>query len=266
MSAVFVYIVVAVFGLLIGSFLNVVILRVPEGESIVTGGSACPKCAASIAAYDNIPVGSWLILRGRCRSCRTPISPQYPAIEASTALLFVIAVARFGYTWDAAIAGVLLAGLLALAVIDARTLRLPNPIVAVLAIVGVVLVVAAALATGATSMLLDAGISGVGALVVFVAIAEIGSLAAGRQAMGYGDVKLAGVMGLYLGAIAPRYIVVAVLAAFLTGAIAGVVQIGFAGGDRKTRIPFGVFLAVGALISVFVAEPLVGWYLGLGGF
>lgn len=254
---------VGLFGLVIGSFLNVVIARVPEGRSIVRPASACPSCGQEIKAYDNIPVLSYLILKGRCRNCGSSISVQYPLVEAGCAALWLAVYWRFGgLGWEFALSAVLLAALLALAVIDARLYRLPNPIVYTTFFVGLALVVAATAATGDWNRLRDSLICAVASFALFWAIAAVGGAAFGEDAMGFGDVKLAGVLGLYLGWLGPRYVVIGLFLGFLTGAVVGLAM--RAGGKKKRRdpIPFGVFLAIGAFLGILVAEPLADLYLG----
>ena len=265
MPVVAVYVIAVVLGLLIGSFLNVVIVRVPEGHSIVTGGSACPSCGAQIRPYDNVPVVSWLVLRGRCRDCGARISPMYPIVELAGAAIVVLCLWLFWLTWDGVMAVVLLLGLVPLAVIDARVKRLPNPIVATLAVLGIALVLVAGATTDEWRRVIEAVISGLAAFAFFVVLAEGSQLLTGRSGMGWGDVKLAGVLGLYLGWLAPRYVIIGLLLAFFSGAIVGVGLIVFGKGTRTTALPFGVYLALGALLAVIVAQPIGDWYLRVGG-
>lgn len=271
-AAVAVPIAVAVLGLLVGSFLNVVIARVPERRSIVSPPSSCPSCDTPIRPYDNIPVVSWLILRGRCRTCGTSISAQYPIVEATNALVWVALYFWFApltggavAVWDTVIAIVFSSFLLVLAVIDIHTKKLPNPIQIGLAGTGVVLVVAAAAATGDWGRALNAAIGAVVAFAVFYLIMVIGERAAKRPAFGMGDVKLSFSLGLYLGWYGTAYIVVGIFLGFVLGAVFGVILMRVGRAGRKTAIPFGNWLAVGAVLAIFVAQPIADWYLGLLG-
>lgn len=257
------YVVAGVFGLLVGSFLNVVIARVPEGESIVTPGSRCPQCGHAIRARDNVPVVSWLLLRGRCRDCGARISPRYLLVELACGGLWVLMLWRFGVTWEALLACVLVAVLLAVAAVDAATYRIPTPLVLTAGIVGAVVVLAALAATGQWRRGLDALAGGIGAGLFFEALYF---LTRGRG-IGYGDVRLAYVLGLYLGFLGPRYVVVGFFAAFVSGAVVGVVvAIAQRDGERrglKTKVPFGVFLSCGALAALMWAPAVTDWYLRL---
>ncbi len=238
---------IGVLGALIGSFLNVVIHRLPRGESLVAPGSHCPACSTPIAPYDNIPVLSWLLLRGRCRHCDAPIAARYPLVELFTALAFAAVVAVRGLDDDLALELVLVAVLVAVAAIDLDHRIVPNRIVvpaAVWAIAG-----AAVFRTGELPELLIAG----AAAFVFLLLAAL----AYPAGMGMGDVKLAGMMGLYLGlSIAP-----ALLAAFLAGSAVGIgtlVREGAAA--RKKGLPFAPFLALGGLVGLLAGPALIELY------
>jgi leader peptidase (prepilin peptidase)/N-methyltransferase len=235
------------FGGVVGSFLNVVAHRVPLGESIVSPGSRCPGCGAPVKPYDNVPVISWLVLRGRCRNCGTPISPRYPLIELLTALAFAAVVAANGFDDDLVLELPFVSLLIALAAIDFDHRLLPNKIVYPMAVYGVV-----------ATVLVDRGdlvenlAAGAGAFA-FLLIAVI----AYPRGMGMGDVKLAGAMGLYLG----LSVIPALLTAFLTGSIVGVFIIAREGAaGRKKAVPFGVFLALGGIVGVLFGPDLIDVY------
>ncbi|HEX3426759.1 MAG TPA: prepilin peptidase [Acidimicrobiales bacterium] len=248
--------VTAVLGLTFGSFLNVVIYRVPRKESVVTPRSACPNCHTAIASRDNIPVLSWLLLGGKCRTCHDPISARYPMVELATGLLFVGAGLRFGLSWSLPAFLVFLAGMLALAFTDLDHYLLPVRIVyPVLGLVALLLTVAAA-ATGHWSQLAVAAISGAVAFSAFFALNFINP-----KWMGFGDVRLAGLIGLALGWLGAGVALVGFFAAFLFGALVGVVLIATKRLERGSHIPFGVFLALGAAVAVFAGHPLVHLYL-----
>ncbi|HEU0024946.1 MAG TPA: prepilin peptidase [Thermoleophilaceae bacterium] len=237
----------AVVGAAIGSFLNVVIHRVPLGESLVKPGSRCPSCGAALAPYDNVPVVSWLILRGRCRHCAAPISPRYPVVELVTAVAFAAVVAVRGADDDLLIELPFVACLIALAAIDLDSRLLPNKIVYPMAAWGVFATVVAD-----TQDLPEHLIAGAATFAFLLAAAL-----AYPAGMGMGDVKLGGAMGIYLGlSVAP-----ALMAAFLSGTVVGLAIIAREGaGARKKAVPFGVFLALGGLVGVLVGPELIDLY------
>jgi leader peptidase (prepilin peptidase)/N-methyltransferase len=237
----------AVLGALIGSFLNVVIHRLPLGESLVSPGSHCPSCGAHVRARDNVPVLSWLVLRGRCRDCGAPISVRYPVVEALTAAAFGAVVAARGFDADLWLELPFVACLIALAGIDLDHQLLPNKIVYPTAAYGV-----AATAIVQTGDLPEHLIAGAGAFL-FLLLAVL----AYPSGMGMGDVKLGGAMGVYLG----LSILPALLAAFLTGTIFGVAVIAREGAQaRKKAVPFGIFLAIGGLVGVLAGPELIDFY------
>jgi leader peptidase (prepilin peptidase) / N-methyltransferase len=242
----------ALFGLLVGSFLNVVIYRVPRKESIVSPRSACPTCDTPIAPRDNVPILSWLYLRGRCRNCHSPISIRYPLVEAATAGLFAGVAARIGFSWTLPAYLVLAAGLLALACTDMEHLLLPKRIVyPVLGLVGALLVGAAGI-TGHWHNLLVAGISGAVWFVIFFAMNAVSP-----RALGFGDVRLAPVLGLALGWLGIRYVLLGFFAANLIGASIGMALIASKRMSRTQQVPYGVFLAVGTLLAIFAGPELL---------
>jgi leader peptidase (prepilin peptidase)/N-methyltransferase len=239
----------ALFGLLIGSFLNVVAWRLPRGESLVKPRSKCPGCDTQLKAYDNIPVFSWLVLRGRCRGCGEKISARYPVVEAITAALYVLVVAlKVDDVAQMVLGLVLVTFLVPIAVIDLDVKRIPN------ALTGPAAVLAVALGA-----LLDPGhlpeqlIAGLAAGFFFFLPALIH-----RKGMGMGDVKLVAVLGLYLG----RAVVPAIFIALILGVVvgAGIVATKGVSDGRRTKVPFGPFLAIGGLIAFFVGEGLVDSY------
>jgi leader peptidase (prepilin peptidase) / N-methyltransferase len=237
-------------GAVTGSFLSVVAHRVPRGESVVGPRSRCAGCGAQIAAYDNIPVVSWLLLRGRCRSCGERISVRYPLIEIGTGLAFAAtALVLRGEPAQLALGLVFVATLAAITLTDLELRVIPNKVLIVSALAGLAL--AAALdPSSLPERTIAAAAAGGGLFLVALAY---------PRGMGLGDVKLAAVMGLYLGrAVAP-----ALLIAFAAGAFAGLVLIARDGAAaRKRAIPFGPFLALGGLIGVLAGDQIVSWYLG----
>ena len=249
--------VCGVVGLVVGSFLNVVIYRVPRHESIVQPGSHCPSCGAPVAARDNVPVISWLVLRGRCRACRAPISPRYPAVELLTGVLFMGAGIRFGAHVEVIDYCVFFAVLVALAFIDLDTRLVPRRIVYPAAGVTAVLLTVASVVDGDYRALEDAAIGGAaafGALFVIHVVQPRG--------MGFGDVRLAGLIGLNLGWLGLAHVAVGLFLGFLFGAAIGVVVVVAGRGGRRTAVPFAPFLAAGAVVAVLWGNRLVHIWLG----
>ncbi|MGI8774003.1 MAG: prepilin peptidase [Actinomycetota bacterium] len=248
----------AVLGLIFGSFATVAAHRIPRRRSIVTGRSECPNCGRTIRAVENIPVLSWLILRGRCPGCEQPISPRYPLIELGMALLFASAAERFGYSLELLAYAAFFWVLVVLTVIDLEHRLLPNRVVLPAFVGGWIVLAAIALVDGEPSRLFGAL---VGALIFggfFFVVALI--VPAG---MGGGDVKLAFVLGTFLGYLdAPGLVLAGMFFAFFAGGVIGIVILMAKGGDRKTAVPFGPFLALGTIVAVLVGEPIVDAYLG----
>jgi leader peptidase (prepilin peptidase)/N-methyltransferase len=238
-----------VLGAIVGSFLNVVSYRLPRHESLISPASHCPKCGTPVKPYDNIPILSWLLLRGRCRSCAAPISPRYPLVEALTAALCVGAVLAHTSASGVALSVALILLVVPAALIDLEHRIIPNRLTALGAVLA--LAIGLALDPAGEPERLIAG-AGAGGLLLLAALAYPGG-------MGMGDVKLAGVMGLFLGrAVAP-----AILVALLAGVLVGVMIIAEKGASqgRKTAVPFGPFLALGALVGVFAGQPLIDLYV-----
>jgi leader peptidase (prepilin peptidase)/N-methyltransferase len=250
----------ALLGLFIGSFLNVVIHRVPRGESVVRPRSRCPGCGAQIAPRDNVPVVSWLLLRGRCRHCQEPISARYPLVELLTAAVFGLLAWRFGF--DLVLPAYLYLGAvgIALALIDIDTKRLPNVLVLPSYPVGAALLLLPAAADGLWSDYLRAVLAAAALFAFYFVVAFI--YPAG---MGFGDVKLAGVLGLYLGWLGWGTLVVGGFLGFLLGAVVGVVLMAASRAGRKSRIPFGPFMLLGAFLALWLGQPITDWYVRILG-
>ncbi len=248
----------AVVGLLIGSFLNVVVWRVPRGESVVSPPSACPSCETPIRPRDNVPVAGWLLLKGRCRDCTEPISRRYPLVELGTGVLFAVLALRFGF--DAVLPAYLYLGAvgLALALIDIDLKRLPDVLTLPSYPVAVVLLGAAALVQHDAHSFIRAVICAVIAGGLYFALWFV--YPAG---MGFGDVKLSGVLGLYLGWLGYGELGVGLFLGFVYGGLFGIGLILFKDGGRKTKVPFGPFMLLGALTAVLVGSQLVDGYLSL---
>jgi leader peptidase (prepilin peptidase)/N-methyltransferase len=243
----------AIFGAVIGSFLNVVAYRLPRSKSLVTPGSQCPGCDTPIKLYDNVPVLGWLLVRGRCRTCRTAISPRYPAVEALTAALAVAVILVEHSTVDKVLGLVLVGILVPISLIDLDHQIIPNKITAPAAILAVT--IGLALNPSGVPEQLIAGAGAASFLLVFVF--------AYPRGMGMGDVKLAGVLGLFLGREVGVAIFVAVIAGTLVGA-AVMARLGVERG-RKTRVPFGPFLALGGIAALLAGPAIIHWYLHLQG-
>jgi leader peptidase (prepilin peptidase)/N-methyltransferase len=249
-------VVAAVLGLLIGSFLNVVIWRVPRGESVVRPRSHCPSCGTELAERDNVPVVSWLLLRGKCRTCAAPISARYPAVELLTGALFATMAARIGvhvavvaFLYFAAIA-------VALAFIDYDTKRLPDVIVLPAYGVIVALLVMDAAVSHRWAALLHAGI-GMAALYAFYFLLILVYPAG----MGGGDVKLAGVIGLVLGWLGFGPLIIGAFLGFLLGGLWGIALMAMKRANRKTGVPYGPFMLAGAVIAIFAGHPVAQLYV-----
>jgi leader peptidase (prepilin peptidase) / N-methyltransferase len=242
----------ALLGLAVGSFLNVVIYRVPRNESIVSPRSRCPACGTPVRERDNIPVVSWLLLRGRCRDCHAPISARYPIVELLCGGLFAATTAKFGAAWDLPAYLVLFAGLLALSCIDIERLILPKRIVYPLLVAVTVLLLMAAAATHAWHDYLFALACAAGWFVVFFVMHALSP-----RLLGFGDVRLGPVLGMALGWLGVGYVLLGFFAANLVGAVIGLALIATKRVGRHDRIPYGVFLALGCVVAVFAGSQLL---------
>ena len=249
-------------GVVIGSFLNVVIYRVPAGLSVVSPASACPQCRTPIRARDNIPLVSWLLLRGKCRDCTEPISARYPNVEAATGVLFAM-VAWWSLHHAPALTPVLLylcAAGVALFMIDLDCFRLPDAIVLPsYGVVGVLLCVA-----GLVSGQWPVSTVVLSALVWWLTFVLPYYLTA-KRGMGLGDVKLAPVLGAALGAVGWGASLVGLFAGFALGAVVGLAMMRFGSAHRKTKMPYGPFLLTGALFGLLLGTPVWHAYLSLVG-
>lgn len=242
-------------GLVIGSFLNVVIYRVPRHESVVTPPSACPACQHQLAAKDNIPVLSWLLLRGKCRYCAAPISARYPLVELLTAVLFLLITLVFGFGWELPAFLYLAAISVALALIDLDTKRLPNAIVLPSYPVALLLLLIPTIAEARWANYLGAVLGGLALFAFYFLLAFI--YPAG---MGFGDVKLAGVLGIYLGWLGWAVLVFGGFLGFVLGGLVGIALMLASRAGRKTQIPFGPFMLGGCLLAVFLGQSVTDWY------
>ena len=245
--------VLAVLGACVGSFLNVCIYRLPRRESLAWPGSHCTSCTRSLAWYENIPIVSWVVLRGRCRTCRAPISWMYPIVEVTTALVFVIGYLLYGLTPLAAVRVFFACALIVLFVTDLQHKVLPN----VITVPGIVIGFACSLFVppGWRDSLIGI-VAGGG---VLFALAEAYYRVRGQEGLGMGDVKLLGMIGAFLGW---KLVLLTLVLASFAGSLAGGVMIASGRGGMKYALPFGTFLAVGALVAAIWGMPIVDWYLG----
>ncbi|MBF0383589.1 MAG: prepilin peptidase [Magnetococcales bacterium] len=245
------------FGGIWGSFLNVCIYRIPAGQSIVYPPSRCPGCEKSIAWYDNIPILSWLYLKGKCRNCKTSISPQYPIIEALSAIMTLHVVTVFGFSWEALALICLGYSFIVMMVIDLYHYILPDVITLPGIIIGLLLAwlpqVGDPIATFNDSIM--GVVVGGGGLWLFAWIFE---KVTGKVGMGFGDVKLLAMVGAWLGWQALGF---TIFFAALLGSIIGIAWITLLGRDRAKPIPFGPYLVLAAWIYIFIGEQVYDWYL-----
>jgi leader peptidase (prepilin peptidase)/N-methyltransferase len=251
--------VLAVFGLLVGSFLNVCIWRIPRGQSIISPSSRCPSCSVPIRALENIPVLSYLVLRGRCRHCKARISFRYPFVEALNGLLYVLVLYRFGMGWHLPFYLAFVSSLIVITFIDLDFQIIPDRITLVWIPVGLL----------AGSLLLpdpfmraeelgwqSSVIGAASGFGLFFAVAFLS-----RGGMGGGDIKMMAMVGALLGWQA---VLLTTFLGSLAGSVIGLFLMAIKGKGRKTKIPFGPFLAGGALISLFLGQEILRWYIGIG--
>ena len=238
-------------GAILGSFLNVLILRLPNEESVVYPGSKCPKCQTPIAWYDNVPILSWIVLGGRCRSCKAGISVQYPLIELLVAVLWGLAVWQYGVTLTALTAALFGTILLGIAVTDARHYLIPDEYT----LGGLVLGLALSL-RGGVDGLIEAAIGAAVGFGVLYAVAVLGEKVFRKEAMGGGDIKMMAMVGAFVGW---QGVLLTIFLGSLLGTLVFVpLQI-----KQKRLVPFGIFLAAGAALVFVVGDALIEWYWGL---
>jgi leader peptidase (prepilin peptidase)/N-methyltransferase len=265
-------------GLMIGSFLNVCILRIPKEESIVHPASHCPKCNARIKPYDNIPVLSWLVLGGKCRNCKTKISAMYPAIELLTGALFFLCYRFFGISLDGIKWAILCALLIVLTATDIRERLLPNLVNLVGFVIGIIISFFTLPTDGAALWISNRLFEFPPPRpVISLADALLGALAGagllwivgegyfrlrGKEGMGLGDVKMMGMVGAFLGL---KRTLLTVLVGSLLGSVIGIVIVLAARKGRDYELPFGAFLGAGAILTIFFGSPLLTWYQSLLG-
>jgi leader peptidase (prepilin peptidase)/N-methyltransferase len=244
-------------GLAVGSFLNVCIYRIPRGGSIVSPPSRCPGCGYQLRWFDNIPVVSWVVLRGRCRSCRAPISIRYPVVELLTMGVFLLHWWMFGWTLLMGVRLVFACTLIVLFVIDLEHHLLPNVITLPGIAAGLIvsLVVPPGVRDAALGTLVGGG--------VLWLIGEAYYRYAGQEGMGGGDVKMLAMVGAFLGW---KLVLVTLVLSSVAGSIVGLTVIALRRGDMKYALPYGTFLALGALAASLVGDQIVAWYVGMYDF
>lgn len=254
-------------GAAIGSFLNVVIYRLPAGLSLLWPPSRCPHCHHRLSAFDNVPVLGWLWLRGRCRYCRAPIARRYPLVEAATSLVFLLLFWQFGYSWQTVAAWTFASWLIALSLIDLDTMLLPNALTqsGLLVGLGFQAILGTQSAGGiAVAPIVEQVMAGVIGMVVgiwlFDTIASLGSIVFQQAVMGGGDAKLAAMLGAWLGW---QHLLLAAFLACALGAFVGGTAIALGWVQRRQPIPFGPFLALGGLITLMWGKAIVNLYLHL---
>lgn len=244
-------------GLAVGSFLNVVVYRVPRRLSVIHPRSSCVSCATPLGPLDNVPILSWLVLRGRCRHCHEPISIRYPAIEALTACVFLVLALRFGANSDLPAMWLLGATLVAISAIDLELYVVPKRIVYTALLGSAVLLTLAAATDGSWRRLWEAG---AGSAIAVMALYLIHLVS--PRGMGFGDVRLASLLGAFLGWMGLVHVAVGLFLGFLLGAVFGTALIVFAGRDRRSKLPFAPFLSTGCLGGVIWGTQLARLWLG----
>jgi len=244
-----------IIGAMVGSFLNVCICRLPKGESIITPRSHCPQCQTLIRFYDNIPLLSYLLLHGKCRSCRAPISIQYPTVEGVTALGSLVLFLKFGISWEYLLYFLFLSALIVITVIDLYHQIIPD----VISLPGVGIGLLASLVLPHLTFLnsLTGALLGGGSLFL---VATLYQWFFKREGMGGGDVKLLAMVGAFLGW---KAVILTILFSSFIGSITGIIFIAVKGKNLKYAIPFGPFLSLGAVLSLFMGEEIVRWYLSI---
>jgi leader peptidase (prepilin peptidase)/N-methyltransferase len=243
------------FGLIVGSFANVCIYRLPRGESVVAPPSRCPRCGSGVAPWDNIPVLSYLVLRGRCRNCRAGISPRYPAVEALNALCYLGLALQFGPHLRTVVLMAFVSALIVLSLIDVDHRLLPN----VITLPGIAVGLAASFLPGPPTPLSSA-VGAAGGYLAFWAVAAAYRKARGVEGLGQGDWKMTAMLGAVLGW---DQMLLTVFVASVAGTVVGLGLIAWRGRDRQYPLPLGTFLGLAGVVVAFVGEPVTAWYRGL---
>ena len=248
------YILIFILGLIVGSFSNVCIYRIPKNESIIYPASHCPKCCATIKAIDNIPLFSYVLLKGRCRNCKSKISIQYPIVEFLTGLIYFIVYLIYGLSIQSLIYIVLSSALIIIAFIDFKEQIIPDEI----SLPGIAIGFATSFFVPYISFMNSAlGILAGGGVILVIAWG--GSVVFKKEAMGGGDIKLAAMIGAFLGW---KYIIISLFLGFFTGALTGIILILSKIRSKEDMIPFGPFIILGSFITLLWGEQIISWYLG----
>ena len=247
-------ILIFVLGLIVGSFSNVCIYRVPRNESVIYPGSHCPKCHSNISPIDNIPLLSYILLKGRCRNCRSKISIQYPVVEFLTGLIYLIIYLIYGLSIQSLVYLILSSALIIIAFIDLNEQIVPD----VISLPGIGVGLILSFFVPYISFINSASGVVVGGGIILI-IALVGSMIFKKEAMGGGDIKLAAMIGAFLGW---RYTIISLFLGFFLGALAGIFLILSKIKSREDMVPFGPFIALGSLITLLWGEKILSWYLG----
>ena len=247
-------VLIFILGLIVGSFSNVCIYRIPRNESIIYPTSHCPKCRSKIKPVDNIPLLSYILLKGRCRNCKSKISIQYPIVELLTGLTYLIIYLIYGLSVQTLIYIILSSALIIIAFIDLNEQIVPDIISLPGIVIGFILSFLVPYISFVNSAL---GVFVGGGIILVIGLA--GSLIFKKEAMGGGDVKLAAMIGAFLGW---RYIIISLFLGFFLGALAGIVLILSKIKSREDTVPFGPFIVLGSLITLFWGDKIISWYIG----
>ena len=248
------YMLIFILGLIVGSFCNVCIYRIPKNESIIYPASHCPKCRTTIRPFDNIPLLSYILLKGRCRNCGSKISIQYPIVEFLTGIIYLIIYLIYGLSIQSLIYTILSSALIIIAFIDLQEQIIPDIISLPGVVIGLILSFIVPYMSFINSVL---GVLVGGGIILIIAL--VGSKIFKKEAMGGGDVKLAAMIGAFLGW---RYTIISLFLGFFLGALTGIILIMAKIKKRKDAIPFGPFLALGSIITLLWGEKILLWYLG----
>ena len=248
-------VLIFILGLIVGSFSNVCIYRIPRNESIIYPASHCPKCHSNISPKDNIPLLSYILLKGRCRNCKSKISIQYPIVELLTGLIYSIIYLTYGLSIQSLIYIILSSALIIIAFIDLNEQIIPDVISLPGIVIGFILSFFVPYISFINSAL---GVVVGGGIILIIGLA--GSVIFKKEAMGGGDVKLAAMIGAFLGW---RYIVISLFLGFFLGALAGIILIMSKIKSREDTVPFGPFIVLGSLITLLWGDKIISWYIGL---
>ena len=247
-------ILIFILGLIVGSFSNVCIYRIPRNESIIYSGSHCPKCSTTIRPMDNIPLLSYIILKGRCRNCGSRISIQYPVVEFLTGIIYILIFLIYGLTLQSLIYIILSSALIIIAFIDLNEQIIPDVISLPGIVIGLILSFFVPYISFINSVL---GVLVGGGIILIIGL--VGSVIFKKEAMGGGDVKLAAMIGAFLGW---RYIIISLFLGFFLGALGGIFLVLSKIKNREDMVPFGPFIALGSFITILCGEKILSWYVG----